>query len=459
MSSGDWRLRKKSVNNMMPSREVVYNQNSKFKPRKRVRNQEVIVFDKTKHRKWKVAITAFFTLLSAVGLTCHVYDTTETFLKYEILSSIKVEVEEHLRVPQLSLCFGYPSMVNWTRAAEKHPDKPNIKSSSRITGDLHLTLGDLKDFTPDPEILLSQCRIRVRKNYLTQRYHREQCLEWFKIDKFFRLGFVCYRMQLTKIPPDSEPVFSHHHVRHSFVSPGMMFELFLNEKELPPINFFYIITFVSGWFPESETTFMVHASRSDYVFSLFYISYDVKITHLLKPPFPSSCRVYHEDSEEITSKDVCLHKCMAETSVKRFRTLPLETTLTNYTVSRPEMNNMTFFTLGIFENSTFIKQFNAMERGCKEHCRFPDCTTMYYHTRLLTKERNEKFTVRLYTPVEFNLITRETPEQTLAEYLNSLFSFLSIWFGISFLGTGFSILDYISTKKFFASKTSRVKPS
>ena len=450
-----------SVVTMIPSREVLYygqnsqfEQNSVFDHKRRPKyekkifeKQKKVECDAIKKRKRKMAITAFFTLLSSVGLTYHVYDSTASYFKYDILSSVKIEVEKELKAPHVSLCFIYSLMFNQKMAKERFPDMTVFSP----------TVQDLMDLTPKPEVLLSRCRVRLNYNYLTQRYNGLRCQDWFRIDKFFRLDLVCYRIELktwTLIENAEEPkkdFFSHHHVRHSFISPGMLFELVLDEARLPKIDFFYIIIFEAGRYPESETTFMASAFRGDAIFGSFYVSYNMKIKYLLQPPFPGQCMDYNSLSKDIPSKDVCLHRCMANDTAQQLGQLPLETMLTNFTIT-PRMYNMTIFPLQEFENSTFVKAFSQMEDHCRYLCRFPDCKTVYYHTRLLTKERNDELIVRLYTPVEFTVITRQTAMQTLAEYLNSLFSFLSIWFGISFFGTGFSILDNMPRKKFFLSK-------
>jgi len=61
-----------------------------------------------------------------------------------------------------------------------------------------------------------------------------------------------------------------------------------------------------------------------------------------------------------------------------------------------------------------------------------------------------------YTPVEFDIVTIQWPEHTMVEYLNTVCSFLSIWFGISMFGAGFSFLNLLSRQRHFIIKPKKI---
>jgi len=382
---------------MIPSRQVLYsfseNIGKKTISRKGIPRKEGV---KWGLKNYKLLVTLFFTMLSFSGLSYHIYYSTSTYLQYDIQSSIEVQVDKVLQSPQLTLCFDHLELIDWKSVKEKYEDKFFMeKKDVRQSIDLQLTLQDLIDFSPPSNSILKQCRIRLNDSYLTKKYNGTDCMKFLDIAKHVRLGYVCYKIELRPDLMTKQPVeFSHHYVRNSFISPGMLFEVIMSDT-FYSISYFTALVYAPKFFGEVDTTFTIHSSRSCRFLNMFYVSFDVKRNYLLPPPFAASCRVYDMESKRLFSKDICLNSCMATSSGKRFARLPLETTLHEYTVLEPYLYNLSFLPLYLFENNSFLREFSIMEEECIHRCRFPDCMTVYYATRLLTREKSSDFVVRL----------------------------------------------------------------
>lgn len=394
-------------------------------------------------RRW---IFLSVTLLALIGMTFLVFRASEMYFRYDIASNIKVKVPPSLIPPDLSICFIYTTVLNRTLVLPKYPAQG---LDGRTESNL-LSISDNFNMTPGPEAVIEECRIRLRDSYLTQRYNHSECLEKLTIKKFTRLGYFCYKIGLkTSNKTALHGNFDHHRVKHSFVSPGMLYQLTLNNETFKNVKIFSAAVFDGGWYPEALQTFLLHTSRSDENFyNLFYISYNMREKILLPPPFRDGCRDYNTTDNKFNSQDMCIFTCMATTSQKVLGFIPAETTITEDLLERyPSLGKNYFANSDSYNNGTFMELLRKVRSSCNQTCHRPDCWTEYFASKLLSREKNSSFILRLFSPLEFVLKADQTPDATLEEYINTVLSLLSCWFGISCLGTGMSVLTFFSTRR------------
>ena len=245
-------------------------------------------------------------------------------------------------------------------------------------------------------------------------------------------------------------------VKNAFTSPGMIYELTLNEYYFARAHYFTAEIFHGNEFPK-ELSIPIHGSRSlgtdQIVENMFYLSYFMKISKLLQAPYEPSCVDYqyldqkrHAAANQtlryhLASRDTCFDHCYINALMRNLSTLPYEAIISR----KFDLKFQSFENVNE-TNEIFIEKiqiFMNLELICEKLCEKNNCTETMYVTDLLTSEYEDRLIFRVYIPSAHSITVEAHPEVLIVEYLNVLFSYFSIFFGFSFLGFSRKIGEFL----------------
>lgn len=361
-----------------------------------------------------------FFVFCLIGLILHAYFYTKEYLRYATLSDVNLHESDYIEVPTVSICFAASSIMN---------GKGNISSFIELQEIIETkNLEEIFSSTPSTNNLIVFCTIRRNDTYGVIRREKD-CLQYFKTNKIFRLGFICYRFTLDETSYVSKKMFLRP-VLQAQSSPGVLFEVGINETVGQKVDYFNV--FISEkHVPLAQETYLAHFSRQPMSFGLFYISYNVKISNLLPAPYDTNC---HDYRESYGLQSQCYQRCMMDQLKRDNRSLSMELLTDEDEVGFQQMGKVKYASMSLQRDTNFTKYFDEIEGECKWLCRRPDCHSSFHITQGITSTRENRFSVILYSPSEHLLEASRRPEIETTQYLNDVVSFFSIWFGLSVLG-------------------------
>lgn len=362
----------------------------------------------------------FFTFCF-IGLLLHAYFYTAQYLRYATLSDVNLRQNAFIEAPTLAVCFFVSSLI---KGKDVHHGISEIQEVLE-----KYTLEQIFSAVPPSDKILVYCTIRTNDTFQTIR-HQGSCLEYFKINKIFRLGFLCYSFQVK----ESARVSSMMELRPVLTaqnSPGILYGIEISGDIARYVDYFNLFTYFKD-FPIAQDTYLAHFSRQPMKLHMFYLSYNIKSSNLLPSPYDSNCLVYQDLG--FRGRSQCFQVCVIRKLRLSNHSLTIELTVDEQMMQGLKIGKMKYSALELEKDKTFTKQYDEIEDQCWRSCLRPDCYSSYYITHGITSTQHARFMIVLHSPSEHLLEAKKRPEIDLTQYLNDVVSFFSIWFGLSVLG-------------------------
>lgn len=372
--------------------------------------------------KEKYGLSLFF-LLCLVGLVIHAYCYTCMYLSYGTLSDVDLHQGEETYIPKISVCFSISVLMSGNKMKNSLKDLSEIYES--------FTLGEIFNRSIASERILSSCSIRTNDTFLMLRLS-SQCTSYLKINKLFRSGFLCYRFQVIERQNVSRRLFSRP-VTMSTTSPGAILGIVFNRQLEQYIRYFNAFIHQQQ-LPLAQDTFFAHFSRAPMDFSMFYMTFNMKINRLMPAPYDSNC-LYYDQEGTFDSRGDCFQICIIEKLKKSNHSLSMELTIDEHLMRKMNIQQMKYTSIESLRDAHYVHSLHTLESECEQSCKRPDCVSAYYTTTGITQTGRYPLSLVMYMPSEYRLEASTIAMCSLTQYFGDILSAISIWFGLSFFGT------------------------
>ena len=336
-----------------------------------------------------------------------------------------------ISTPSLSVCFSLVDLLNLERISiEKNLSfirSDRIDWTAFYTFLDQLTTGDIINFTPNFNELMTGCEIRYPDKYMVEWESKDQekCLRRFTFQKYIHRLQVCYKF----IPIIEEKILLD--VEQYSLSPsldGVIFGVLLNRSTLSRTNFFKAYAHERETSHFYDSVFATSKSIEGIVRQNYSVNVDITYSKVsisrLPGPFDTKCIQYHHEKPNLETKLESINgQIMRQLGkVTPFAHISSET-------------NLPFMTNRDFRNGSILGMFNRIPTRYKDYNL--DCNVTYLISRReMTAGASMLFAV--FWPNDYELFIRSVREYELTDFAVYCCSSVGIWFGCSALSISHS---------------------
>lgn len=375
--------------------------------------------------------TFLFGVLCAAGCGFHIYELGSRYFSYATSSLTSFVVPERILMPSSSLCIRYTDIVDYPRLQREtglsvyYPAPVNITRDILWDAKSALTVSQIFNYSPPINEFFHSCKVRFPDDYRIETYTGNDCLNTFKMSKYYAQEYVCYRldprdslMMKYKISATalSDPnVLYNVRVNATAFARLAVLKLVLHDRPTPTHSFS-----LAPWYDVFFNPFSGIYSN-DYI-TLTYIK---MIFNLLPYPYDTNCRDYA--SEGLQNAVNCIEQCLQENIILQFGKVPFSGII-------DEPLNLKPISPYDIVNETRAKELDAIETFCKGVCKKATCKLSYSITRMVVTYDRAPTTVVVKVPPEPFVIIAYKPAVPLVEFITIVLSCFGTWFGVSILG-------------------------
>lgn len=372
-------------------------------------------------------------ILAGGALLAQLWDLTQTFLKYDVVTELSVSAPTVTQMPALSLCFPFTKILDIDQLDKHHPalaDKLYDEKLAITDTENVLTIQDIFDMTPKETAVVKSCKYRIPHRYPLQQLNNSvDCAQTFKVARYYKQQYMCYWFS----PLDTETGFMYNDVLSSLQTPGLFFEVTLDNKlfkstlEIQAVIHDNVIIARANAFPIVLTRKGVNIkyNRSTYSNTLnkFALSYDM-IRNIRKPaPYTTNCFIY--EGSVFDSQDDCFDKCLAAAITELMHKVP-------FTAVLKEPVPLKHISTVDNTNDTLQKLVFQKKIMCRQQCTQPSCDERLYATNFVRKEMSQDLVFSVYVMSDPPKTTRYKERMSFSEYLVQFLSCFGIWYTIDF---------------------------
>lgn len=358
---------------------------------------------------------------SLIGFVTQVIQVSMQYFAYETVTKVKFETPHTIQTHSVALCFRYADIIEAERLKKDTglSFKPLTSLESGIGQEDLLTVQQIFNYTPDEHTIFSCCQVRGN-NWMVDQSDAAGCYEFFKVDRFFTLEFMCYRIRervKTEITLES--------VTQSSFQQYKVFEITLSEEFWKAV-FLTPIVFVDGYpFLSRDYTSTLPQLRVgdsyNFTYNIFgFYPSDVKITYL-PAPFDTNCQPAKPDTEYVCKRD-----CLIEEYAK-FGRAP------GY-VLIIEPSNYTVFSVKDQSNKDILEKASAAYTHCHKKCMILPCEVSYSKTTTkVMQDSNKNLRFSLLSSMDADIAIKSVENMSFIAFFSYIAGCLGTWFGLSFL--------------------------
>ena len=322
------------------------------------------------------------------------------------------------------------------------------------------------NYTPDERLALGGCRVRTPNSYKLIETGYSECINLFRVQKFFVLEYICYKYQLFLEKVEIEYENSVESDLKAVLPPAEGEDDFEDDKT-NDINFTFLeltntpaapglifsITFERGSAFEhyKYSKFMVHSAnsfpykavglspvidKSEGSLSERSLTYFRLTKRMLPAPFMTNCFNYRRDilksknkSARLTHTQVyqsqtdCNQVCVKKLLMRKIGKIPFSSIETRN-------RNITPLSYSDVMNETILNELIESYKVCSDECARPDCNEVTTFTRVASSDQ-DYLEVILNVQNEPSIDVQFQPVLSFPEYFTYFLSCFGTWFGIS----------------------------
>ena len=370
-----------------------------------------------------VIVRLLFILFCFGGCLYHILYVNNQYFSYKTTTRVESQLQDVVTYPVIIFCAKITDLIDSTSFGIGNISGVQIYS---------LTIQELLDLTPNENQTLDECESRNQDEdrYIFQSYN---CNKLFGIKKFVTGDLVCYQIYTLRSLTYSISSVGNAVTYAMYVMNIHLTARFANTKDIFLPAFYLPVSdnklanrqnfpIYSRQFAEIIT----RSKKDNWIIMKPYI----ENYFLLPPPFDTNC----------TTNQRCYRKCLIDQTTSRLFLFPFSEPAT---VSHGRLRLVSHLYLS---NDTFKNQWKKIKDQCEHQCSQVTCsmyvTTNIAYVATYWEPRNISLTVSV-PGIYFKTITA-IPSLSLVEYVSSLTTCVSIWFGFSVMA--FNPIAYLKHK-------------
>jgi hypothetical protein len=404
-------------------------------PIKFTRNKSVVVDNSEETRISSKVVALFFILVVAGGLFYQSYLMIDLYFRYEVATTIKIEIPKKINPQAISICTRWTDVLDYEEFNRRYKTdylfEDCVKNASTIRHLQNLvTARDVFDFTPKGNTILKKAWYRKTRDF--QLYETDNKTYFvnqeFEVHKYLYLEYVCYNIfqthdnksksyvSLSVTPAGSGMVqqlmFSNALERSTFM------KISLHGKKVYPIRSLVVTPVINRHYD---------ANTKKAAYNEFVIDHSRMTSYFLPSPYTTDCIVYRQYEGSHEHEAACAHACIRRRTLNQLEKLP--------------------FNIHVHENDTetdrkIVSYYDAIDRitrekiqeiqeyCLKEKCRRPDCEFRHAMTRTSSRSGKE-FVIKYILPIIPSITIQSNPKFLLLDFITFMFSVISTWTGMA----------------------------
>ena len=346
------------------------------------------------------------------GFIYHVFYVNDQYFAYKTTTKVHSELRDVVKYPAIVWCTHLFQIISAVDLAQL-----NITSDDEIH---RLTVKQLMDLTPAENETIRSCWLRgfSRSKHLYLEY--TDCHNFFTIRKYILGSNVCFF-----IYPTQNFNYSIYQFANS-ISHGMDVyridfpETFKRGKQILIIAEYMQDDLSKRNFPIYSKIFAENLNRDETDNRVIVRSYQENYI-FLPAPYETKCSL---DS----SASSCYRNCITSRAVSELGALPFSEPTNDY-------NERHILSIEDLRNMTVLQNWRQLENQCNNECSETPCEASM--TLTMVDKHHHRQSKELYlivsVPGMYAKVITSVPSMQAIEYLSSVTTCMSIWFGLSVL--------------------------
>ena len=377
-------------------------------------------------------------LLCSIGLVVHLWFIGESYFRYEITASTRIQFPTTIVSPAVSICFRYIDILDPEFVAKILGDETNTVGQPIEKIEQDITLNELFKHTPSGQELLVGALVRSATNYTVETLDKKQALEVFEISRYQTLTWMCYRFQ-----PRIKSEFKYRLVASASSYVGMIYSIFLrlDKKYLNHTVLMMPMVHSHNEYPTVAFLYAPHdgIANDDRKVNLWRLNSYKLENHYLKYPYETDCYDY-SGRDDGTDQPQLISDCRVKATIERLKMIPFSEFKIEH---KFEFNSSMKITDPItrFDDGNVGHEFRKIKAECVSLYRKRDCDQYVYMTQIESREywpiSDWRFGVR--RPLNPTIRTEYQPLQDFYTFSLLVLSCFGVWLGSSLID--FNLVD------------------
>ena len=373
-------------------------------------------------------------LVCSCGLFYQIFQISRQYFKFQTRIDSKITLIESISNVSIHSCHCFWEVIDltkWNRYKNQNLKWP-LKPKEIDDMFEEITFGEMLDWTPPIENVISNCFLRKPGNYLSDsdftEYNQSDCNRFFNVKKYFHREFICYMFQLTQAATGGK-AYSIDKVLFTKNEQSCMFAIEMNDTSFHHSD--YLITFAQA----EDTNLLFSSGMTEYtkryvkyptIPNKIKINYQTLKTSMQPAPYDTNCRDF--GSETHTHRYLeCLNHQINRSTSHMLLTYPIF--------------NATFEKIAVpaTKNPKVLQAYAKAEIDCQriigphyDPCIFS--TTVSYPTTVSFASLHP--IVELLWPRTIQISVSFEPLMVFLDFFIYIFSSSGTWYGFSFFGFG-----------------------
>lgn len=375
----------------------------------------------SKSRKLKL-FNWFFSFICFIGAIYQISHIARIYFQYKTSSKIAIAIPRQHKLGPFSTCVRFTDILDYGRIQKDHPGRSEWKLTATAEGirtyQKELTIKEIFNYTPKGESIINSMEFRRQNSYKLNLCNASDCLNYFEVNKFVYLEYVCY----TITPKFINETLTYESLTISPSAPGEIFSLKLS----PSMKKSESMKLLSHNTPTPYVTLpivpvkkRVYSIETDTAKYNSFVCSAVKLNVTrLEPPYETQCVHYPH------SRQMEIQKCIRSLVYPVLKKIPFsfivnDSTLDDFLVSYMDTENETTTKLLFSAEHECMAKFSATD--CNEEVSF---TTSEAHL-------SEHFEVTLVTATSPFTDINSIKQTNLVEFITVVMSTASTWTGLA----------------------------
>ncbi|KAI1304143.1 hypothetical protein HDE_01917 [Halotydeus destructor] len=329
--------------------------------------------------------------------------------------------------PDLHICPATSQVFNRTAYNKTGKEKIGklVGASEVLKFQSMMTVGQLLEYSPSADDLISECIVRRPLNLEFFYLRRKECYKAFNVTKYYTLEYICYTVNL--VPLDGDNLYHSHHLNLAINYPGVYYEVTLDSIWLQVMNNFRILAVQRGDGDDSLALAPVISRGLENgvaLYDFFRVSNYKIHYHRLPPPYDTKCRRYEDEGHR--SATDCENKCINQRSQNLINRFWYGSRAYKSLNQRPLSSND-------MHNKTLAAIVGHIGSHCQHACAQAECDTTWAITRVTVERQNIGITFSVVAPKRPSFYIYHDAQLTIESYLIYAMSCVGSWFGLSVL--------------------------
>lgn len=346
------------------------------------------------------------------GCIYHIFYVNQQYFSYRTTTRVESELQDIIGYPTIVWCASLNEMIL--------PTNENLFDVSGYVDIHNMTIKQLLNLTPPANKVILGCHLREVSNnsHTYEQYSATICYNHFAVKKWISGIDVCYH-----IFPRHVSNYSIYRVTNAMTHALDVFRIYLSHsfnqaKEVHMIAAYVRLLRYAKDFPVDSRKFPQLFVRRQHENKLILRPFQ-EFYKFLPPPYDTNC----------STDDYCEHSCITNKVITEMNLFP-------FSQATADQKNLHILSSKHLADPEYLNKWKNIQKQCKHDCPQRPCliritSNMVYRYHTPTNEDHIEITVSI--PGMYNKEIVSFPVMSFIEFVSSISTCLSIWFGISAL--------------------------